>query len=150
MSQTKSPTISPVPLADSKVRLIHVARRQLGLAEEDYRSILSLYGGVSSATMLDQDGFTAVMDRFAALGFHSMSKRRPLPVRVGMASPGQVQFIRQLWAEFTQGAGTDASLGTWLERQFKVSALRFVTAELAPKVIAALKVMKTKKAQRAA
>jgi len=142
-------SVDPVPrLPDGKLRLIHVARRQLDLAEDDYRAILSLYGGVNSATMLDQAGFTSVMARFGELGFRSTSSRRPLPARSGMASPGQVQLIRQLWAEFTEGEGTDATLGKWLERTFKVSALRFVTADLAFKTIGGLKGMKGKQRAR--
>lgn len=132
------------------MRLIHVARRQLGLSEDDYRAVLALYGGVTSATELDQRGFTAVMARFEQLGFRSTSQRRPMPVRAGMASPGQTSFIRQLWAECTNGAGTEASLGKWLERQFGVSALRFVPAELAPKVIGGLRAMKAKLGRSAA
>jgi hypothetical protein len=70
-----------------------------------------------------------------------------MTARTGMASPGQTSFIRQLWAECTQGAGTDATLGKWLERQFGVSSLRFVSADLAPKVIGGLKAMKGRLAQ---
>lgn len=145
MLQVKSPSPSPARINDKKVRLIHVARRQLGLTEEDYRSILALFGGVEHAAELGHDGFTAVMARFAALGFVSTSPRRPLPTRIGMASPGQTSLIRQLWAECTGDEGTEADLGKWLERQFEVSSLRFVTADLAPRIIAGLKAMKVKR-----
>jgi hypothetical protein len=145
MPRSPSVTSASPQLPDAKLRLIHVARRQLGLMEGDYRAILGLYGGASSATMLDQVGFTAVMDRFRELGFRSTSSRRPLPARVGMASPGQVQLIRRLWAEFTDGEGSDATLGKWLERTLKVSALPFVTADLAFKAIGALKSMTGKR-----
>lgn len=144
MPQTKSSSEAAPQLSPSKLSLIHVAKRQLSLSDEDYRSILGLYGGVTSAAMLDQQGFDAVMERFTELGFRSTSKRRPMPLRAGMASPAQVQLMRNIWAECTDGEGTDASLGKWLERQFKVSALRFVTAELAPKVLGGLKAMKAK------
>ena len=146
MSQAKSRSSSPQlpPIATAKLRLIQVARRQLGLSEEDYRSILGLFGGALSATDLDQAGFTAVMARFEALGFRSTSPRKPLAQRVGMASPSQVSLIKQLWAECTGNEGTDATLGKWLERQFHVSSVRFVTGAMAPKVIGGLKGMKTK------
>jgi hypothetical protein len=137
-------------LAPSKRAIIGVARRQLALTDEDYRSILGLYAGVHSATELDQAGFTAVMARFAELGFQSTSARRPIPARNGMATPGQTSLIRHLWAECTAGKGTDASLGKWLERQFGVSSVRFVTREQAPKVIGGLKAMKARLAQSAA
>jgi hypothetical protein len=149
MLKPKSPSnvSAPQSIAPAKVSLIHVARRQLDLSEEDYRAVLSLFGGVASAKELDQRGFTAVMARLEHLGFRSTSPRRPMTARTGMASPGQTSFIRQLWAECTQGAGTDATLGKWLERQFGVSSLRFVSADLAPKVIGGLKAMKGRLAQ---
>lgn len=148
MPQAKSASHSPERINDRKVRIIHVARRQLHLSEEDYRSILNLFGGVQHAAELTNGGFTAVMGRFTALGFQSTSPRRPLSQRRGMASSGQTSLIRQLWAEFTGETGTEADLGKWLERQFGVSALRFVAADLAPKVIAALKAMKVKRAKK--
>jgi hypothetical protein len=149
MSQMKSPP--PSRINDGKLRLIHVARGQLGLTEEDYRSILMLFGGVSHAAELNLAGFTAVMERFTALGFASTSPRRPFPQRLGMASPRQTSLMRQLWAECTNGTGTEAELGKWLEGHFHVSSLRFLTGDLAPKVLGALKAMKTKRgAQKAA
>jgi hypothetical protein len=127
-----------------------VARRQLALTESDYRSILSLYGGVERTAELDGRGFTALMARFEQLGFRSTSARRPLPARLGMASPAQSSLIRQLWAEATDNEGTEASLGKWLETKFKVSSMRFVTAEAAPKVIGGLRAMKVKRKARTA
>src|SRR5580692_10194377 len=97
-------------LSPAKLRLIHVARRQLGLTEEDYRSILTLFGGVQHSAELDLAGFTAVMERFTALGFNSTSPRRPFPQRLGMASPRQTSLMRQLWAECTNGTSTEAEL----------------------------------------
>lgn len=151
MNQKMSASPSPERINDRKVALIHVARRQLGLTEADYRSILNLFGGVSHTAELDIKGFTAVMARFNALGFNSTSPRRPLPMRVGMASPTQTSLIRQLWAECTAGNGTGSDLGKWLERQFGISSLNFVKAELAPRIIGGLKAMKVKrKGQQAA
>jgi len=145
MKRITSALPSPERINDRKVALIHVARRQLGLTEEDYRSTLNLFGGVSHAAELDIKGFTAVMARFTALGFNSTSPRRPLATRLGMASPAQTSLIRQLWAECTGNEGTEADLGKWLERQFGVSLLRFVNSELAPRVIGGLKAMKIKR-----
>lgn len=137
-------------MTPEKLRIIAVARKQLALADDDYRSILRLYGGVESARDLAPGGFTAVMRRFDQLGFKSTSKRKPMAQRMGMAAPGQVSLMRQLWAEFTDGQGTDATLGKWLERQFRASALAFVSADLAPKVVAGMKAMVAKRAASAA
>ena len=67
-----------------------------------------------------------------------------------MATPAQVTLIRKLWDEYTGGAGTDLTLGKWLARTFKTSALRFVTREEGQKAITALKAMKARKKGKAA
>ncbi|WP_096701622.1 regulatory protein GemA [Magnetospirillum sp. 15-1] len=132
-------------LAHKQLSLIHVAKAQLCMEEDDYRAILRRFGGVESSANLDPSGFARVMDAFTRLGFRSDFSKRNFGERAAMASPRQVALIRDLWTEYTGGEGTDATLGKWLERTFKVSSLRFLTAECAPKAITALKAMKAKK-----
>lgn len=129
-----------------RLALIHIAKSQLALAEDDYRDILRHVAGVASSKELDDIGFDLVMAHFARLGFVSEHRERSFGYRPGMASDRQVEFMRGLWREFTDGEGTDATLGKWLDRTFGVSALRFVTAEQAPRAITALKKMKDRKA----
>ncbi len=135
-------------LGRKQISLIHVAKGRLGLTEDDYRAILWQVGGVESSADLDAFGFEAVMEHFERLGFQSDWRRRNFGTRPAMASPGQVDLIRRLWREYTDGEGTDLTLGKWLARTFKVSALRFVPRKMAPKVIAALKAMKAKKLRK--
>jgi len=137
-------------LSQKKVAIIHVAKKQLALEDEGYRAVLQHCGGVTSAADLDDAGFQAVMTYFERCGFQSTSKKANFGNRPGMASPGQVAMIRRLWGQFTAGEGTDATLGKWLNRQFKVSAIRFLPVDKAPKVITALKAMVEKKAAPAA
>ena len=137
-------------LARKQLSLIHVAKVQLGLEDDDYRAILRRFGGVESSTNLDHSGFTRVMDAFTRLGFRSDFSKRNFGERAGMASPRQVALIRDLWREYTVGEGTEASLGKWLDHHFKVSALRFLPADTAPKAITALKAMKARKGKGAA
>ena len=137
-------------LAASKTRLLHVAKRQLGLPDDAYRDVLYNTAGVRSSKDLDPAGFDVVMDRFKALGFQSTSRRKPLDARGGRASPRQVQLIRHLWGVFTDSQGDDRSLGKWLDGKFKVSALPFVDGPTAKKAIGALRSMIAKKAAKAA
>ncbi len=137
------------PLAQNKVKLIQVAKRSLGLADDDYRSILRRVAGVGSSTELDDPGFRQIMDTFAHLGFQSTSAAANFGRREGFATAGQVATIRSLWAAYTDGQGDDASLGKWLEGHWHVSALRFLTAEQAPKAIAALKAMGSRRKSQA-
>jgi phage gp16-like protein len=128
-----------------QLSLIHVAKARLGLDDDDYRTILRRFGGVDSSKSLDQSGFLRVMDAFTRLGFRSDFNTKNFGERAAMASPNQVALIRSLWVEYTTGEGTEKTLGKWLERTFKISSIRFVSAEIAPKAITALKAMKEKK-----
>lgn len=131
------------PATKKQIALLHVAKRELGLADEDYRAILARYGHCDSSADLNASGFTSVMKYMAALGFKSTSTRPScFGERRGMASPAQIDLIRALWLKYN-GAGDEkeAALNNWLTRFHKVSALRFVDAAKASKVITALKQM---------
>ena len=128
--------------------LLNVARRQLGLSEDDYRRILRERGGVASARDLDAAAFKRVVDHLERLGFVSTARRRELARRPDMASTAQLTKIDALWTAYTDGVGTTLSLGKWLERTFKVSSARFLTREAGQKAITALNAMTAKKAEK--
>jgi hypothetical protein len=138
-----------------QIALIHVAKKQTGMCDDDYRALLlsCTRGQASSAAELDNFGFTIVMKRFERLGFRSTSPRRPLGIRASMASDPELALCRRLWLEFTGVTGTEAQLGVWLDKKFKVSALRFLPAEDAGRIICALRAMcahrRAKEAERA-
>lgn len=131
-----------------KIGLIHVAKTRLRLADEDYRMVLLRAAGVESSLELDDFGFNQVMGAFARLGFKSDFAERNFGERIGMASPQKVDSIRRLWAEFTDGTGTEAQLGKWLHRQFKVDSIRFLDPATANKADGALRVMCKRKAMK--
>jgi len=128
-------------LPAKKVALVHVAKHRLHMEDADYRLLLLRVAGVESASDLTAAGFHQLMEAFAALGFQSDSAATNFGRRAGMATPGQVAAIRRMWAEFTAGEGTDATLGKWLAKHWGISALRFLPAEKAPKVLIALRAM---------
>ncbi|MGH6753458.1 regulatory protein GemA [Hypericibacter sp.] len=128
-------------VSKAKIGLIHVAKAKLGLGDDDYRAILRQVAGVESSTALDEAGFDLVMLHFEKLGFKSDWGQRNFGHRAGMATPNQVALIRHLWSDYTAGEGTDASLGKWLDRRFKVSSVRFLDADAARKAIAGLRNM---------
>lgn len=133
------------PLDPAKVHLVQVARKRLGLADEDYRNILMRVGGVSSSRDLTMETFRELMDIFAKLGFQSDANRTNLGRRPGFATAGQVAAMRRLWADYTEGTGTETQLGHWLERTWKVSALRFLPEKDARNAVIVLKNMVTRK-----
>ena len=125
--------------------LIHVAKTQLGLSDDDYRAILLHEAGVETSRDLDNKGLDAVMERFRALGFKPSATPPAYGHRAGMATPAQAAYIRSLWKEYTDGVGDDRSLGKWLQRTVKVSDLRFVNFASARKAITGLRAMVEKK-----
>lgn len=123
-----------------RIMLVQVARKALALDEEAYRAILRNYGGVESATALDDRSFARVMDRFRHLGFVSDKRAAAFSAhnRHGMATAAQIEMIRELWAANT-GSADEGGLNHWLERHFRISALRFLPRAKAHKVIGALR-----------
>lgn len=133
-------------LSNKQKAVLHVAKSKLKLTDAQYRSALVQIADATSSTELDQGGFEAMMGFFEYLGFAPMvSRGADYGSRPGMASFAQIELIRVIWSEYTNGADEDA-LNKWLLRSFKVSSLRFVTKPAAQKAIAALKHMKRRSA----
>lgn len=127
-------------ISNEKKSVIHVARHQLQMADQDYRALLQRAAGVSSSADLDEAGFTAVMTEFERMGFRSSKGRAQKERREGMATPAQIGKIRALWKGYT-GNDDDQRLGHWLEKHFHVSHVRFLEGYRAGKAIAVLKKM---------
>ena len=124
-----------------QIALIHVARRELGLDDDQYRAVLSLYGGgVESSKELDRAGFDSVIAYFNRCGFRSEWMKRSYGARPGMATPAQINLIRDLWLEWS-GSDDEIALNRWIERSFHVTTLRFLTPDVAGKAINGLRAM---------
>lgn len=136
-----------MPITRNQMKLVYVAKTKLRLTEEQYRAALVEIGGVASLTELDTDGLNALMGFFEYLGFAPAEPQgRSFGDRPGMATIGQIELIRALWQEYTRGAAGEDALNKWLERTWKMSSLRFLRKDTAPKVITALKTMKARAA----
>ncbi len=130
-----------------QMKLVYVAKTKTRLTEEQYRAALVQIGGVASLTELDTDGFEALMGFFEYLGFAPAEpKGQSCGMRPGMATIGQIEFIRNLWSEYMRNEAGEDELNKWLERCWKISSLRFLRKETAPRVITALKSMKARAA----
>jgi hypothetical protein len=136
-------------MTPAQLAVIHQAKKKLGWNDDMYRAVLQKLGGVASAKDLNADGFNAVMEYATAWGFRSSWNKRTFGHRRGMATVAQVQLILDLWREFTGGDDTRA-LDKWLEKSFKVTALRFANAGVASKAINGLKAMNRRKQAKAA
>ena len=115
-------------LTRTQLALMHLAAKDRGLTDAEYRSALAQIGGVTSSKDLDQEGFGAMMGYFVWLGFAPTVAKGPnYGVREGMASFAQMELIRSLWAEITRRAYPgEEEFNKWLQAKFKVSSLRFV------------------------
>ncbi len=133
-----------MPISPQKLKLIHVARRELELPEEAYREILRHHGGIESSKDLDDDGFKRVIDCMKALGFWVRRKfEQTRPRDPGeLPTPGQLKVIGHLWDDLGEYLGDAKRVsfqrGFYVER-LKISALGPQTRAQANAVIEALK-----------
>ena len=135
-------------LSRSQMAALHATRARLKIDEDRWRAVLAQIAQVESTTELDRVGFQAVMGFLDYLGGAPGKVRGPTyGDRPGMASPAQVQLIRELWWEWTYAEGDDDASGltTWLKRTFHVENMRFLTRKDAQGAITALKAMKGRK-----
>lgn len=115
-----------MPISRKQQRVLFAAKRHLGLNDAEFAMVLARVGDLASITELEQGRFDAVVAFFQHMGFNSVpageswGDRRP-----GMASSRQVQYIRVLWHEYTNGrAGRIPDLLIKLEAAIGVEATR--------------------------
>lgn len=133
-------------VSTGQLGLLHVGKTQLGLDDDEYRDLLERVAGVRSAKNLTSAGFEQVLAHMQRLGFTTRRAARSYGHRPGMATPDQIEYVRDLWCAYT-GDHDDAALNRWLEHFFGVSALRFVNASTVGKAITALKTMGQRRAR---
>jgi phage gp16-like protein len=126
-------------ISNQQKALIHVARGQLHLADEDYRALLLRVAQVHSSADLDEPRFEAVMAEFERLGFRHVRSQTP-GRRPGKATPAQLGRIRSLWKAYS-GEDDETQLNRWLAKKFHLSHIRFLEDWRAGKVVAILEKM---------
>ena len=62
-------------IAKNKLAVIHIAKAQTGMTDEEYRDLLAGFG-VASSKDLKAGQFDKLMSRFEAMGFRTTSTRR--------------------------------------------------------------------------
>jgi len=125
------------------VKIIHVAKREVGLDDEAYRALLEGAAGVDSAAELtDSAQFNAVMRAFAVVGFKSVSPRNCVR---WACSPRQRSKILALWYDVARRKNDMRSLEAFIKRTAGVDSPAFLTNHLASLIIVALEKMKTAK-----
>ncbi|QIH11888.1 regulatory protein GemA [Pseudomonas sp. BIOMIG1BAC] len=125
------------------IKLIHVARREMRMDDETYRLMLSGMTGLDGATStadLSVPNLQRVLEQLKQRGF------KPRPNKAGTrprANDEQSRKIRSLWLELHDlGAVRDPSeeaLANFVKSMTKVSALQWLSATQASRVIENLK-----------
>lgn len=84
---------------NSDLAKIHVAKKSLGMSDEDYRAMLWTQGRVTTAADLDHVGRQRVLDHLKACGFKpSASKTAKRPARPTPA-PEKIKLVRRIRAQ---------------------------------------------------
>lgn len=125
------------------IKLIHVARRELGMQEEDYRMMLAnmpSLEGATSVAKLSVPKLHLVLEQLKAKGFKVVPRQKE---SIKLADDAQSKLIRHLWLELhTAGKVRDPSesaLARFISNNTGVAALQWLNTKQASGVIERLK-----------
>ena len=138
------------------IQLIHIAKGQLGMDEDTYRSLLRHEGQADSTDRMTLAQLETVLRRMKDLGFQVRAPKSPrtaAPQRP-LAQAPQDRKIRALWLDL-HGMGVvrnadEAALAAFVQRMTGVAALQWLTTEQASAVIEHLKRWQQRSARLAA
>ena len=122
-----------------EIKLIHVARRDLGMDEETYRAMLSNVAGVASSTALTAAGRKKVLAHLKGAGFVIKSPGAP----AAPAADAQYEKIRALWTQLHRleavRVNTEAARRVYIKRVTGCSDYRFCSSAQTVTIIETLK-----------
>ena len=137
-----------IPATDPRAmqQKVHIARRQLGLTDDDYRAILLRVTGKTSSTQCGPSHLDALLHEFKRLGFRATtsSKKGAKPI----SARAQIRMIHAVFQDIRPhlAVGDDSTLRAFVQRMTKtdanpvgVSAPEFLDAAQATKVLEGLK-----------
>lgn len=136
-----------MPISTAMIRKIKVAQRQLGLNDDDYRSILKAHFNRDSCTKLSPRQAETLIRHFQKLGWQP-TRQQNLP---GLSVPGdgQSKKIQALWITLNRAGkiknGSDQALMAFVKRMTKTAThpgkdhLQFCDVQDKWKIIEALK-----------
>jgi hypothetical protein len=138
----------PITNKKGKIALIHVAKKSVGIVDEDYCALLMGAAGIDSTKYLEyEDQFDAIMRAFKKLGFTSQKKNestaRPQWTDRWGCTDAQRAKIEAMWRSCARNP-SDRALRTFVKRITHVDHPAFLRPVLAGKVINALSTMMVK------
>lgn len=142
-----SPARNLAPYKGKLIKIIHVAKRSLGLSDEDYRAMLQAQTRKTSCSDMSMSELEAVVDHLRSRGFQERPGKAAATPPVKLAADPQSKLIRHLWLKLHgMGAVKDSSetaLGAFVKRQTGgergVERLEWLNNYQATRVIESLK-----------
>ncbi|MXV43931.1 DUF1018 domain-containing protein [Saccharibacter sp. 17.LH.SD] len=124
--------------------LVHIAKKDLALEDESYRSLLHRIAGQNSARGMTEKQLNDVLAEFKRLGWEKSPRKK----RYVAANRASVRKIFVLWGSLRDHLackGSRAGLRVFVERMTGVSDPNFLDDQKAQQVIEALKAMQKRK-----
>jgi hypothetical protein len=144
-----SKILLPLTNRKAKLSMIHIAKKDTGIADDAYRIILDSAAGVDSAAKLEFEWqFNAIMKAFENLGFKSTQRngkkaKRPQWTDEWGGTEDQRAKIEVMWQTCARNK-SEKALRAFIKRIARVDHPRFLRVDLARKVILALEKMMQK------
>ncbi|WP_028319660.1 regulatory protein GemA [Desulfobulbus elongatus] len=130
-----------MPPSKAELAKIHIAKKQLGLNDEEYRDILKMRTGKDSAAKLTSRQAFALIRHFERLGFKP--SRQPTLPGMSRDDSKQGKKILALWIELSRSGmvpdGSDRALNGFVKRQTGKDHLTWCSAEDKANLIEAMK-----------
>ena len=132
----------------SLIAKIHVAKSQLRMTDDDYRSILVDEASVMSSTKASTEGLVAVLERMKRLGFKALPpkpRRKSGHVASRVADHPTARKARAMWLSLHQLGvvhnPSEEALEAFACKQLKIAKLQWADQATGYRLIEALKAM---------
>lgn len=123
---------------------VHIAKKQLGLIDDDYRAVILDVAGVTSAADCTDGQLEELLKRFEARGFTAKAKTGPRPAARPADHP-VARKARAMWISLYHLCAIDdpseAALEAFARRQLGVEKLQWANQAQGFKLIEGLKAM---------
>jgi hypothetical protein len=132
-----------VPDRKGRIAKIHIAKKELAMADDSYRAMLMRVTGKSSSTHCDIAQLDAVLAEFRRLGFAGNKTKPASPHHRPLSEKAYVRMIFGLWKDLKPflNDGSYKALCKFVNRQTHIEKPEWLPPEDAAAVIEALKDM---------
>lgn len=125
---------------------IHVAKKQLGMTEDDYRAMLWTQGRVKTSSDLDHAGRQRVLDHLKACGFKPVASAQTKRPARPTPAPDKLKLIRRIRAQLISLGNLPDTYGDGIAKQmFGLQFYEWATHDQLHSITAALAAEQRKK-----